>query len=84
MSSQIKESKAIQGVRCTHCMLSARKFSQPANQVYFTCAHAHKRQAVIKQAGGGIILYQFVHSFSRGDKLTDSISRSALFCSIQC
>lgn len=56
MSNQIKESKAIQEVCCKHCMLSARRFSQPASQISFTHAHTHKSQGVIKEASGGIIL----------------------------
>lgn len=64
-------------------MLSACRFSQPANQRSFTPAHTHKSQAVIKEAGGGIILSQIIHSFSKGDKSAHIISRSGLFCSTQ-
>lgn len=64
-------------------MLSACRFSRPAKQICFTCAHTHKSQGVIKEVGGGIILYQIIHSFSKGDKFAHSISRSGLFCSIQ-
>lgn len=47
---------------CKHCMLSARRFSQPASQICFTCAHTQKRQGVIIEAGRGIITKSFIHS----------------------
>lgn len=80
----MKASESIQGACCKHCMLKACRFSQRASQVPSTCAHTHKSQGVIKEGGGGIILYQIIHSFSRGNKFAGSISRSALFCSVQC